>query len=173
VKLIISTLFIIYLKAKTHIKHFFLYSYINSGVKGLNWNLYMCNGYLWIAHSNNTVIHNSSVYLQPWGPKHFKQTETCPCSPKLILHNIPFRLSFHYNQNLIWLFFFPSSLSYLLVYLFKCTFTCTHCKAHWELYVRQMHYYFAVSNYKRRQLHHVWDRWRHHGSAHKGATRSV
>jgi len=35
VKLITSTLFTIYLKAKTHIKHFFIYSYINSGVKGL------------------------------------------------------------------------------------------------------------------------------------------
>jgi len=35
VKLIISTLFTIYLKEKTHIKHFFIYSYINSGVKEL------------------------------------------------------------------------------------------------------------------------------------------
>ena len=34
-KLITSTLFTIYLKAKTHITFFFIYSYINSGVKGL------------------------------------------------------------------------------------------------------------------------------------------
>lgn len=158
----------------------------------LNWNLYVCKGYFYelltqtipssenVNHLGFPVTHRSFIIhlsacslgdpniLSKQKHAHVHQNWHCTI--------FPFTFIFTIIRNWFDRVFSPHCHIFFsrchILCLFRCTFTFTHCKAHWELYVRQMHYYFAVSNYKRRQLH-VWDWWRHHGSAHKGATRSL